>query len=75
VSRQVVTPTPDAGTTYPSFRTSGDWGSVAAARILISVDRQRLTFAGSVPGRVVPGEGWTLDAGAGLSVASRSACR
>ena len=39
-----LTPIPGAGLVYHQYRVSGDWGSLEAAEILVSTDRQTLTL-------------------------------
>jgi hypothetical protein len=57
-----MTPIPDAGTVYPAFRTTGEWGSLTAAQVLMSLDRQSLTLPAppTIEGDVIHGDGWTL---------------
>jgi hypothetical protein len=65
-----ITPISGAGTIYPSYRTSGDWGSVEAGQILVSSDHSNLTLPGpvKVDGAAVSGAGWTIQLGAGWTV-------
>jgi hypothetical protein len=67
-----ITPIPDAGTIYPSFRTTGDWGSLTAEQVLLSSDRKSLMLPGpgKVEGRSVTGTGWTLTLATGWTVRS-----
>ncbi len=57
-----ITPIPGAGTVYPSFRTTGDWGSLVAELVLMTGDRKSLVLPGpaTVEGSSVTGTGWTL---------------
>ena len=56
-----ITPIPGFGTIYPNFRVKGEWGSLEAANVLMSPDRQWLSLpAPRAPeGSVVRGDGWT----------------
>ena len=62
-----MTPIPGAGTVYPTFRTSGDWGALDGVLVLMSADRSKLTVPGpwTIDGATVSGEGWTLKLAAG----------
>lgn len=55
-------PIPGEGTVYPTFRTSGDWGSLEAASVLMAFDWSKLTLPAptKVEGRMLTGDGWTL---------------
>lgn len=57
-----ITPIPGYGTVYPTFRVKGEWGSLEAANVLMSLDRQWLSLpAPRAPeGSVVRGDGWTV---------------
>ena len=57
-----MTPIPGAGTVYPTFRTTTDWGSLEAATVFMSNDRSTLTVPvpSEAAGPTVHGEGWTL---------------
>lgn len=57
-----VTPIPGAGTVYPSFRVTGEWGSIEAAQVLMSPDGSTLTVPGpvTIEGRTLSGDGWTV---------------
>lgn len=65
-----ITPIPGAGTVYPSFRTTGDWGSLTAELVLLSSDRKTLILPGpgKVEGRSVTGDGWTVTLAPGWTV-------
>lgn len=65
-----ITPIPGAGTIYPSFRTTGDWGSLTAEQVLLSSDRKSLILPApkKVEGLSVTGEGWTLTLAPGWKV-------
>jgi hypothetical protein len=56
-----ITPLPGAGTVYPSFRTTGAWGRLAAERALWSTDRATVIVPAptSVAGDSLAGPGWT----------------
>ena len=56
-------PIPGEGTVYPTFRTTGEWGSLVAEPVLMSQDRSRLTVPApkSTAGTTITGEGWTLE--------------
>lgn len=62
-----VTPIPGAGTVYPTYRVTGEWGSVEADWILVSPDQSTLTVPApeSVDGSTLEGDGWkvTLEPG------------
>jgi hypothetical protein len=58
-----MTPIPGEGTIYPTFRTTGDWGSLEAAFALLANDYSRIRVpapANAPEGTTVTGEGWTL---------------
>lgn len=57
-----VTPIPGAGTIYPRFRVSGDWGSIEADQVLMSSDGGTITVPGpfETDGPSITGEGWTV---------------
>ena len=65
-----MTPIPDAGMVYPTFRTSGEWGSAEAELILMSSDRTRLTLPGptKIDGSTATGAGWTVKMASGWSM-------
>jgi len=65
-----MTPIPDAGMVYPTFRTSGEWGSAEAELILMSADRTRLILPGpaKIDGRTATGDGWTVRMAVGWSM-------
>ena len=65
-----MTPIPEVGTVYPTFRTSGDWGSLEGALVLMSADRRTLTVPGpwKIDGPSLSGEGWTLKLAAGWAL-------
>ena len=43
-----ITPIPGLGTVYPTYRVSGEWGSLEAERVLLSTDKTTLTLAAPV---------------------------
>jgi hypothetical protein len=57
-----ITPIPEAGTVYPTFRTTGDWGSLVAEAAMLTIDRTSLVVPGpiEVDGVTVTGRGWTV---------------
>ena len=57
-----VTPIPGAGTIYPSFRVTGEWGSIKAEQVLKSVDASTLTVPApaNLEGSTLSGDGWTV---------------
>ena len=65
-----ITPIPGAGSVYPSFRTTGDWGSLVASAVLLATDRTTLTLAGpfTTDGATLFGDGWTLALAGGWAV-------
>ena len=65
-----MTPIPGEGTIYPSFRTQGEWGSLEAARVLMSADRNTLILPApqDVMNTMLKGDGWTLKVAPGWQV-------
>lgn len=65
-----VTPIPDAGTIYPVFRVTGEWGSIEAEQVLMSPDGATLTVPGpaQLEGRTILGDGWTITLAPGWTV-------
>jgi hypothetical protein len=57
-----MTPIPGAGTIYPAFRATDEWGSLDAGRVLMSADGSRLTLPAPAhaEGATLSGDGWTL---------------
>ena len=57
-----MTPIPGAGTVYHTFRATAEWGTLDAASVLMSDDREHLTLPGPVrlSDTTVTGDGWTL---------------
>jgi hypothetical protein len=57
-----MTPIPGAGTIYPTYRTSSEWGSLEAANVLVAADRSKLTVPApaKTEGTTIEGEGWKL---------------
>jgi len=57
-----MTPVPGAGTIYPTFRVTGEWGSIAADFVLMAPDGSTLTVPApaSVEGTTLTGDGWTV---------------
>jgi hypothetical protein len=58
-----MTPIPGEGTIYPTYRTTGEWGTLQGAQVLVSTDRSLLTVPApeSVEGTSLKGDGWTLE--------------
>ena len=56
------TPIPGAGTVYPAFRATAEWGSLEAVMVLIPADRSKLIVpAPAKPdGTTLNGDRWTL---------------
>ena len=64
-----MTPIPGAGTVYPTFRTTAEWGSLDAASVLMSADRKlTLPAPTSTEGTILKGAGWTLQLAPGWVV-------
>lgn len=65
-----ITPIPGAGTIYPSFRVTGDWGRIEAEQVLMSPDGNRLTVPApaKVDGPTLSGDGWTMTLAPGWTV-------
>ena len=70
VTTSGMTPIPGAGTLYPSFRATADWGSLEAAEALVAPDRSSIRVPGpvTVEGNTARGPGWTLQLAAGWVV-------
>jgi hypothetical protein len=56
------TPIPPAGTVFPGFRTTAEWGSLEADAVLIPDDRANVTVSApfKMDGTTLTGDGWTL---------------
>lgn len=71
-----LTPIPGEGTIYPTFRVSGEWGSLEADQVLMSEDGSTLTVPApaTTEGDTLWGEGWkvTLAPGWGVRSAARA---
>jgi pimeloyl-ACP methyl ester carboxylesterase len=65
-----MTPIPGAGTVYPGFRATNEWGSLEAATVLMSVDRSKLIVPApaSVESGTLNGDGWMLKLAPGWTV-------
>src|SRR5262245_62578097 len=65
-----ITPIPGVGTIIPGFRTSAEWGTLEAATVLMSADRQTLTVPApaSTDATTLRGDGWTLTLASGWVV-------
>lgn len=57
-----ITPIPGFGTVYPTFRVTGEWGSLEAAQVMVSTDRGFLSLPEprAPEGSVVRGDGWKV---------------
>jgi hypothetical protein len=57
-----MTPIPGAGTVFPTYRTSAEWGSLEAATVLVAADRTKLTLPApaKTEGTTIAGDGWKL---------------
>lgn len=66
-----VTPLPSAGTIFPQYRVTGEWGSITADQVLVSEDGSTLTVpvTDTLEGRTLAGEGWTLELAPGWIIA------
>ena len=69
-----MSPIPGVGTMYPNFRGNGDWGSVEAAAIVVSEDRQTLILNGpaTISGSGAAGEGWKVSLSPGWKLVAGS---
>lgn len=65
-----MVPIPDVGIIYPTFRTSGEWGSLEGKEVLMSADRRTLTVPApkETGGTTITGDGWTLTIASGWSL-------
>lgn len=65
-----VTPIPGAGTVLPTYRVTGDWGSLEADLVLVAPDQRTLRLAGpfTIEGAIISGAGWTLELAEGWTV-------
>ena len=65
-----MVPIPGAGTIYPSYRATTDWGALVAERVLMSGDRSTIAVpaTASIAGVELSGDGWTLKLAAGWVV-------
>ncbi len=63
-------PIPGEGTVYPTFRTTGEWGSLVAEPVLMSADRSRLIVPApaEATGTTITGSGWTLEIAPGWAI-------
>jgi hypothetical protein len=66
-----LTPIPDAGTVYHSYRVTGEWGRLEADEVLVSTDGSTLTVPGpfTADGATLRGEGWTVTLADGWTTA------
>jgi hypothetical protein len=57
-----MTPIPGAGSIYPSYRTTAEWGTLEASSVLLSTDRSTIALPApaSIEGTTLKGDGWTL---------------
>lgn len=65
-----MVPIPGAGTIYPTFRTSGDWGTLEGKEVLVSTDGRTLTVPAprETAGSTIAGDGWTLTIASGWAL-------
>ncbi len=65
-----MTPIPGAGVIFPTYRTTTDWGSLAAAQVLVAADgvSLRLPAPARTEGSTLRGEGWTVELRQGWTV-------
>jgi hypothetical protein len=66
-----MTPIPASGTVYPQCRVSAVWGSLEAARALMTADNSAIVVpapGAKAEGPVVKGDGWTLTLASGWGV-------
>ena len=57
-----IVPIPGAGTIYPSYRATTDWGTLVAERVLMAADQSTIAVPAppSITGAELAGDGWTL---------------
>ena len=65
-----MVPIEGAGTIYPTYRASVEWGTLEAARVLMSTDRSTIAVPApaTATGTDLAGDGWTLKLAAGWVV-------
>ena len=65
-----VTPIPGAGTIYPSYRVSGEWGSLEAELVLVASNERTLALPApeKLEGTSLAGEGWKVTLNDGWTV-------
>ena len=65
-----VTPIPGAGTIYPTYRVTGEWGSLEADQVLVSMDEKTLALPApsDLDGTTLGGDGWSVVLSAGWTV-------
>ena len=65
-----MTPIPGAGTIYPTYRTTTDWGSLEADFVLVTSDNASLRLPAPVrtDGTTLSGDGWTVQLADGWGV-------
>jgi hypothetical protein len=65
-----VTPIPGAGTIYPRYRVSGEWGSLEADFVLVAADERTLSLPApaALEGTTLEGNGWKVALNAGWAV-------
>lgn len=53
---------PEAGTIYPDYRVTGEWGSLEAEQVLVSPDQRILPLPGpaDVEDEMITGDGWSV---------------
>jgi hypothetical protein len=61
---------PGAGTIYPNYRTTAEWGTLEAANVLMAEDRSTIAVPApsSIEGTPLKGQDWTLTLAPGWTV-------
>jgi hypothetical protein len=67
-----VTPIPGAGTIYPRYRVTGEWGTIEAEAVLVSLDGNTLSVPApaDLDPAALAGEGWRITLADGWTVQS-----
>jgi hypothetical protein len=65
-----VTPIPGAGTIYPRYRVTGEWGTIEAEAVLVSLDGNTLSVPApaDLDPAALAGEGWRITLADGWTV-------
>jgi hypothetical protein len=65
-----MVPIPGAGLIYPTYRTTAEWGTLEAERVLMSADGATIALPApaSTAGATITGDGWTLTLTAGWTI-------